>query len=387
MSSPVVDYMELTDGELADVVLECSRRRSEAEAAELAAIAAFDARDVYAADGATCAASWIAARTDCSRAQASSMVKHGRLLLTHAPSAHALEAFGTTKMRTILAAVNDRTRDAFDRDEAWLLDAAAPLTVDQTRTFMAAWIQNVDQEGVDPKPARHSELKLRRTFEGWWDVEGRLDPELGGRVHAGIRSEAEQLHRELGETAEGHRHKPSELNALALGAIVDRGINPNSDGSRVPPTALIVIDLADLQSDDGTGTVVGGGPISAETARRMTCDANVSRVITDGPSAILDKGRAVRTATADQRQALIVRDGGCAFPGCDRPPDWCEAHHITHWAFPDCGLTDLLNLLLLCSHHHHLVHEGGFTVRVVDGHLEFRRPNGTRINPPARQAA
>src|SRR5690349_18644374 len=159
MSSFAVDHEALTDGELADLVLECSRRRSEAEAAELAAIAAFDARDVYALDGATCAASWIAARTDCSRPQASSMVKHGRLLRSHDRSAQALASFGTTKVRAILAAVNDRTRDAFDRDEAWLLDAAAPLTVDQTRTFVAAWLQNVDQQGVDPKPARHSQLK------------------------------------------------------------------------------------------------------------------------------------------------------------------------------------------------------------------------------------
>jgi hypothetical protein len=385
-SSEPIDVDALTDGELAELVLECSKRRSEAEAAELAAIAAFDAREVYAADGATCAASWIAARTDCSRPQASAMVKHGRLLRTHPRSAEALDTFGTTKMRAILAAVNDRTREAFDRDEAWLLDAAAPLTVDQTRTFMAAWLQNVDQQGVDPKPARHSQLKVRRTFEGWWDVEGRLDPELGSRVHARIRSEAERLHREQGEVAEGHRHTPSELNALALGAIVDHGIDAD-DHTRVPPTALIVIDLADLRSDDGSGTVVGGGPISAETARRMTCDADVCRVVTDGPSTILDKGRAVRTATADQRQALIVRDGGCAFPGCGRPPDWCDAHHIVHWAFPDCGLTDLLNLVLLCSHHHHLVHEGGFTVQMVDGHLEFRRPDGTRINRPAHRAA
>jgi hypothetical protein len=155
----------------------------------------------------------------------------------------------------------------------------------------------------------------------------------------------------------------------------------------VPPAALVVINLTDLQAPDGTGIVVGGGPISSETARRMLCDAEVSRILTDPTGAILEKGRSIRTATMDQRQALIVRDGGCAFPGCDRGPEWCDAHHIVHWAHPANGPTDLANLILLCSHHHHLVHEGGFQVHQAGDVHEFARPDGTRLRPPTRWAA
>jgi hypothetical protein len=126
-------------------------------------------------------------------------------------------------------------------------------------------------------------------------------------------------------------------------------IKPVYADSDIPTGTEINDACADgisIVGTDGTGTVVGGGPISAETARRMLCDAEVSRILTDPTGAILEKGRSIRTATMDQRQALIVRDGGCAFPGCDRGPEWCDAHHIIHWAHPACGRTDLANLLL-----------------------------------------
>ena len=388
MCSGHVELDELTDGEVADRIRDLDRDRARIEAEMLAAVAAFDARQIHEADGAASAATWIAMRADLSRPQASSLVKHGRLVRSHPATAEALASLGTTKVRVVLTAVNDRTREAFDRDEAWILAAIAELTVDETRTFMAACSQTVDQEGVDPKPPRHAEVLIRSTFDGWYDLHGRLDPELGARVAAAIRAHAEKLFRSGDdERAEGHRHSQAERQALALGDLIDRAVDPTVTSTRVPPSAVVVINLADLQADDGTGVVVGGGPISSETARRMLCDAEVSRILTDPTGAILEKGRAVRTATMDQRQALMVRDGGCAFPGCDRGPEWCAAHHIIHWAFPACGLTDLSNLLLLCSHHHHLVHEGGFTVRQVGDTYEFARPDGTRLGPPTRWAA
>ena len=75
------------------------------------------------------------------------------------------------------------------------------------------------------------------------------------------------------------------------------------------------------------------------------------------PTQPLEVGRATRVVSAAQRAALAVRDGGCRFPGCDRPPAWCEAHHLRHWLHG--GATDLANLVLLCRAHHRAVHEGG----------------------------
>jgi 5-methylcytosine-specific restriction endonuclease McrA len=76
------------------------------------------------------------------------------------------------------------------------------------------------------------------------------------------------------------------------------------------------------------------------------------------------------------RRAVILRDRHCRFPGCDRPPSWCDAHHVVHWARG--GLTALANLILLCRRHHRMVHHrGGFQLELEDGRPVFRRPDGS----------
>jgi hypothetical protein len=110
------------------------------------------------------------------------------------------------------------------------------------------------------------------------------------------------------------------------------------------------------------GEIQWGGLISPAAARRLACCAGIQRVVLDPNGAVLDVGREYRTATPAQFAALIARDGGCAFPGCTRPAAWCIAHHIIHWA--DGGPTDLDNLVLLCGHHHTVVHHHGWDVRL-----------------------
>jgi Domain of unknown function (DUF222)/HNH endonuclease len=126
------------------------------------------------------------------------------------------------------------------------------------------------------------------------------------------------------------------------------------------------------------------GPITGEAARRIACDAGITRVITDGPSQPLDVGRRTRTIPPALRTALVVRDRGCVFPGCDRPPPWTDAHHLTHWA--DGGPTSLDNLALLCRRHHRTVHERRWQLtRGPDGQWTATPPG--RATPQAPQAA
>ena len=103
------------------------------------------------------------------------------------------------------------------------------------------------------------------------------------------------------------------------------------------------------------------------------------RVITDGPSQVLDVGRATRTIPPPIRRALAVRDGGCVFDGCDRPPAWTDAHHIVHWA--DGGPTCLDNLCLLCRRHHRLVHEQGWSITTDPGGRKRAGPPRTGARP------
>jgi predicted restriction endonuclease len=98
----------------------------------------------------------------------------------------------------------------------------------------------------------------------------------------------------------------------------------------------------------------------------------VIRVVLDRKSVPLDLGQAVRVVTATQREALIIRDHGCAFPGCHLPARWTDAHHIIHWK--DGGPTDLDNLVLLCRRHHTLLHKSEWQIQVVDRIPYFQPP-------------
>ena len=88
--------------------------------------------------------------------------------------------------------------------------------------------------------------------------------------------------------------------------------------------------------------------------RRLACDAEIIPVVLGTRGEVLDVGRTTRTVTVPIWHALVARDRHCAFPGCTRPPVMCHAHHIRHWA--DHGPTRLDNLVLLCGHHHRIIH-------------------------------
>ena len=123
----------------------------------------------------------------------------------------------------------------------------------------------------------------------------------------------------------------------------------------------------------------GRGQLSISEVRRLSCDAGIQRVVLSPQSTVLDVGRAQRLVTAAIRTALEVRDGGCVVPGCDRPPGWCEAHHLKHWA--KGGDTSLQNLILACSRHHHEIHQGKWRVR-IDDRGEVRVSQRTRRPTP-----
>jgi hypothetical protein len=142
---------------------------------------------------------------------------------------------------------------------------------------------------------------------------------------------------------------------------------------------LVTVDLEALEGRAGRSELEDAGPVTPEAARRLACDAKVSRVITDGAAQPLELGRATKVIPPALRRAVALRDGGCRFPGCGRPPGWCDAHHVRHWA--DGGETALGNLVLLCRPHHRAIHRG-FAVQMVDGAPVFRRPDGTPLEDP-----
>lgn len=107
------------------------------------------------------------------------------------------------------------------------------------------------------------------------------------------------------------------------------------------------------------------GPISPSTIRPLSCEAELIPAVLGSQSVILNMGRKVRLFTPDQRRALIARDRGCAAPSCTIPAPWCDAHHVIPWKAG--GSTSVANAVLLCSHHHHTVHAGMWTIQLTDG--------------------
>jgi hypothetical protein len=133
---------------------------------------------------------------------------------------------------------------------------------------------------------------------------------------------------------------------------------------------------ASIRATNGPGEAL----ISALAAEELSCDANVQRILMSPPGKPLDIGRKTRVIPEQIRTALILRDGGCIYPNCDKPPAWTHAHHIQHWSRG--GPTSLTNLALLCSLHHHKIHADHIPITIdADGtphiHLDhhFRQQN------------
>ncbi|MGC3994531.1 MAG: DUF222 domain-containing protein [Propionicimonas sp.] len=178
---------------------------------------------------------------------------------------------------------------------------------------------------------------------------------------------------------------PGQRRADALVAMIrdrERGRQgPSVGGDR--PRVVVTLDHEALRRGAaGAGLIADGEQLSAGELRRLCCDADLVPAVLGGASEVLDVGRANRLVTPAIRTALMLRDGGCAFPGCQTRPNACEAHHIVPWRAG--GVTALSNLVLLCHHHHALVEPARYGVR--DQWLMRLGPDGVpEAVPPARQ--
>ena len=144
--------------------------------------------------------------------------------------------------------------------------------------------------------------------------------------------------------------------ADALANIAETYMNNNESSGSTADRYQVVVHVGAGHAGDSCH-LEDGPHVTAETSRRIACDSAIVAIREDENGEPLSIGRRSRTIPPSMRRALRARDKGCRFPGCTNTR-FVDGHHIRHWA--DGGETSLDNLVLLCRHHHHLVHEGGF---------------------------
>jgi hypothetical protein len=331
------------------------------------AVGEFDAGGEWGLDGAVSTVSWLRHRAGLTSSAAGSAVATARRLrqLPVAAAAWRDGRLSGGQVQAIVANVDDRTVAMLAEQEASLVPTLEPLSVQDTTRAMRFWRARAEalldgEEGRLPERTVH----LSRTLGARWVLDGDLDPEGGTVVATALRLAAT-------DDAEGEPVRtPGRKRADAL-VDVCRFYLDRRDGvgaGRHRPHLNVVVDYGDLAAGRG-GELVDGGYVDGATVRRLLCDAAVHRVVTDGASTVLDYGTSTRTVPPHLWAALVLRDRHCRHDGCDRPSEWCEAHHVV--PVLEGGPTSLDNLVLKCTRHHHLGH--------LPGWEESLRPDGTLV--------
>ena len=325
--------------------------------------AAFAATDEYDEQGFDSPISWIKANCHLSGGAAADRVCVGEQLENLGESRMAL---GMGEIGFAHFALIAKTAAAVGEgfDEARLVRQARKQSVAKFRNTCTHARHAGDPKGFVDEEKEGVEargLTLSTADDGVVLISGILD-KLGG---AALQTALEPLAKRAGK--DDHRDRERRL----ADALVDLSMRALDNGL-VPQRAHLQV-TASMETLLGLPGAPGANmefslPISAKAVERIACDCAVTRIVLGSDSTVIDVGRAKRTISGPQRKALKVRDGGCTWPGCDRPVSMTEGHHLIHWIHNGPG--DLPNLTLLCYRHHWMVHEGGWQiVRTDDGRM------------------
>ena len=377
---------ELPDARIEEDFAELQRVLDLLEVERLRRLAEIERRCLYQREGHLSAASWLSDRFHVAWGVARSSTRVARAL-EHMPATQRALGAGDVSMSAARMLVDAREPDprSFARSEETLVEAARIHSISGLRQVASVWRQQVEstrrESGQDVLHARRR-LSASLTFQGMVRVDGDLDPESGEVLLTALRAVMDADAR-VGKDRRARTHAQRRVDALhqICRSWLDAGDRPSVAGER-PHVTVTVPAHAVADPGAGVAELDHVGPVPAEVARRIACDASLMRVVMAPPSQPLDVGRRTPVVPPAIRRAVIARDRTCRFPGCDRPHTWCDAHHVTHWA--DGGHTALSNLVLLCRRHHRLVHRpGGFQVAMVDGRAVFERPGGGRLEDRA----
>ncbi len=349
------DLNRLFDNELEYGVVEIRRQLTRLEAVWLGHTAEMDRRQTFLTKGYASMGAWLAHRCRMAYGRAKHTVGVAHALQDMPATAEAYAA-GDVDSAAVNQLVKARCRNAevFERDEKMLVDTAKDLSPRDFTRALAYWQDAADAEAAAADAeAQYLQRRLHVsvTLGDMVRLDGELDPESGQMVKAAISANVDARNRNRDDTRTAGQKRADALIEICR-YYLDYADTPQTGGEK--PHISLIVDLERLTDGVGRSEYGDGTVITASQALRIACDASISRIITKGPSEVLDVGRRTRTVTAAQRRALAIRDGGCVEPGCEVPPWFCDVHHKTPWAHG--GSTNLKDLELRCRPDHIHVH-------------------------------
>jgi hypothetical protein len=326
-------------------------------------------------------AGWMAGETSNPRARTRREVRLGTLLgrFTAFASAIAAGELSMDHLAVIDSVSTPRIATELEECEPVLLGLARRCTFEAYRRNVGVIARRLDTDGPRPDCSTVDRLTMTTGAGGELHLRGRFSGAQATTIEAAIR--AGWQHEARAAAAEHDAAGTSVpiaavLRARALVELIRRGHNIDP-GAATRSRVEAIIEVRHNPDDPAgpLGATADGQPLDAVTAAVLVCDAWLQPILTDPSGNPLFAGRTRRLASPAQQAALVLRDGGCVFPGCDARPSACEAHHLVPWN--EGGPTDIDHLCLLCRRHHGLAHS-------ADWHLEHHSEHGLAWHTPTR---
>ncbi len=338
-------------------------------------------------DGAASTVAWLRDLLRISAADASRLITLGQLIDARTAIA---DAIGSGTLNPAQALAIGHVLGDVPPDDPVIVDKVEAILIDHATQFEPVILRRLGQRVLAHVSPDRADARLRDKLErderaahqrrgftlspdrlGATRISGVLDTEGAAILAAAIEPLTRPVRDETGpdpRTAPARRADALvEVCRLALRS----GDLPDAGGQ--PAQVVVTIDYDALRRDVAVGHLDTGQLLSPAATRRLACGAGILPVVLNGSGVPVDVGRGRRPYTGAARAAVLIRDRGCAFPGCDRPPRWCDVHHIVFWARG--GATDRDNGVALCGHHHRIIHPEAWSVRIgSEGRPEFIPP-------------
>jgi len=268
-----------------------------------------------------------------------------------------------------------------------ITDAATQLPADTFNSHIKRLVKKIKRDhGLADTVSKQKASEFKHWFNndtGMGNFFGQLDPERYEALTNAVDRHTRSL---ANNTSDEATMKDSNLAASAIFELVTSSMKNKQN----LPLINIVVDHETLKSGPHETSITQTGlgeELPPETVSRLCCDAVLQKVVLDEKDVPINVGRKYRTATDAQWAATKSVYKSCSWQNCERRLSWCQLHHIKEWEHG--GPTNLNNLVPLCNHHHHQVHEGKWTIKLKpDRSLKIWKPNGTHwatTDPPTRK--